>query len=796
MVRRRVVRYLDWLVFVVAAIAAAIVVVTNASTSISTMTTTTTRMTRMLSIRPYRKGGSTVTTMKTTNTLSWLGNLGNIQPIRARDVSHVQTSRRRRFVPLTTTTTTTRAGEAVRSEEAPPIHKMRQQSPSRSQSQTSLLSFVRPFQSARSTNSYPFLQHALHSQTHFLLTAEQMSQHGKQQQQQRLYSTTMPASDDIDWSLAKGTTTSSSSSSPSKFPKPMYYRADRVMGNRCSKSRSQCADLIKFRRVYELVEYSDNKDDENNEIPEHDKVVELPPSFHSLQQMTTAGGPSSSSSSSSFSSSSMMMASSLSSSINQGNESETTGTAKTTTTTTNNTTTNTTMNVVDVGDEVVGEINGEATTDTTSTAARITTTTRAQDANKKDAVCVRPPDPSHPRYYWRIVTGPSVHIAMNALLFIDKKEAIPLPPPLLAVYHKPKWVLSVRKDRMNMNRPCLDPDFLLPQLHPVGRLDYDSSGLLLFSSNGKITQVLLHPKHGIAKEYVATVTGIVHFESLAKQLVDGVMTSDGIITAELLSVQCMESHVVKPYLDNIRQGLPPEYNQTDLSKRGYLDVLDATELSIVRVIVHEGKYRMVRRLLANCGHPVVTLHRQRIGDVVLDETTLPPGHWRTLTPKELKWTRTLYNETIGRDQQQEQKKKKSYNRRKRIEKIKKKEAEDLVKEQQAAQQAGQPIPKQPKMSQKLKTPAEAMAAKKARIRQERIALKKRSPKQKKRDDDLEYVLKLTREYDEENRMREIKRETRKKRQQQQEQQQQSNGGGACMPGGGGGGRGSTTPPLF
>jgi len=234
---------------------------------------------------------------------------------------------------------------------------------------------------------------------------------------------------------------------------------------------------------------------------------------------------------------------------------------------------------------------------------------------------------------------------------------------LSLVTNKQQWVLSVRRDPRG--RPCLDQlytngnswftqttkqrvhdkdgttvEFVEKTknlLHPVGRLDYDSTGLLLFSSSGPLTQTLLHPKHAIEKEYVATVTGAVNEDELRATLQAGVKTGEGVHTANLLSVQHMPDSEVAPYLQAIRAELPPEYNQTDLQIRGYLDVLDAAQLSTVTLTVSEGKHRMVRRVLANAGHPVVSLHRARLGAIELGN--LPVGATRELTAEETLWAR-------------------------------------------------------------------------------------------------------------------------------------------------------------
>eukprot|EP00310_Coccolithus_braarudii_P021503 CAMPEP_0183333620 /NCGR_PEP_ID=MMETSP0164_2-20130417/2495_1 /TAXON_ID=221442 /ORGANISM="Coccolithus pelagicus ssp braarudi, Strain PLY182g" /LENGTH=293 /DNA_ID=CAMNT_0025502609 /DNA_START=22 /DNA_END=903 /DNA_ORIENTATION=- len=162
------------------------------------------------------------------------------------------------------------------------------------------------------------------------------------------------------------------------------------------------------------------------------------------------------------------------------------------------------------------------------------------------------------------------------------------PPPLLAAYHKPVGVFSTMRDERG--RPSLShvlPESWRKQMHPIGRLDADTSGLLLFSRDGALTHKLLHPKYEVEREYVAKVDGEVDKIALANTLKKGVATiEDG------------EEYMV------------------------YAKLLDASAHT-VRIQVAEGKYRMVRRMLANCGHPVVALHRVRYGQVLLGE--LPEG---------------------------------------------------------------------------------------------------------------------------------------------------------------------------
>jgi 23S rRNA pseudouridine2605 synthase len=194
-------------------------------------------------------------------------------------------------------------------------------------------------------------------------------------------------------------------------------------------------------------------------------------------------------------------------------------------------------------------------------------------------------------------------------------------------------------------------------MHPVGRLDYDTTGLLLFSSSGALTQTLLHPKHAVEKEYIATVVNpVVDVERLRQTLAAGVTTGEGVHTARLESVEPYREQnatAVTAYLAALRAEIPPSYNLTDLQERGYMDIYTATELSIIRLTVQEGKHRMVRRILANVGHPVVSLHRHRLGRIALDDD-LPVGGTRNLSPDELEWAQSILPQpTKRRPQQQE-----------------------------------------------------------------------------------------------------------------------------------------------
>lgn len=172
-------------------------------------------------------------------------------------------------------------------------------------------------------------------------------------------------------------------------------------------------------------------------------------------------------------------------------------------------------------------------------------------------------------------------------------------PPTLVVFYKPVGVqCTVGDPRGRTSLAEVAGDVLVAGLHPVGRLDADSEGLLPFAAMGALTQRLLHPRHGVEKVYIAQVDGRPS-EDLAAVLARGVETADGVYTGRV----------------------------------------QAIEGDRVTVSVTEGKHRMVRRMLANAGFPVLGLRRVSFGALSLGD--LAPGAWRPATAEELRWAREI-----------------------------------------------------------------------------------------------------------------------------------------------------------
>jgi pseudouridine synthase len=185
--------------------------------------------------------------------------------------------------------------------------------------------------------------------------------------------------------------------------------------------------------------------------------------------------------------------------------------------------------------------------------------------------------------------------------------------------HKPKGVVSTCYDPQH-RRTVLD---LLPfplrqgkGIHPVGRLDSDSTGALLLTNNGDLTFQLTHPSHDILKTYRVWVEGYPHPVTL-DQWRSGVQLQESNASGEEESALTLPAEI---------EVLQQEKGQTCL-----------------KIQMREGRNRQIRRIAELLGHPVLRLHRLGIGAINLGD--LHRGQWRNLTPWEVE---SLSNRSLPR----------------------------------------------------------------------------------------------------------------------------------------------------
>lgn len=176
------------------------------------------------------------------------------------------------------------------------------------------------------------------------------------------------------------------------------------------------------------------------------------------------------------------------------------------------------------------------------------------------------------------------------LLFSEEKR-------VYLAFHKPKGVVTTLFDPQGRTSVR---DFLqeVPErVFPVGRLDYDSEGLLLLTNDGELAHRLTHPRYKVPKTYTVWVAGQVGAAALAR-LARGVLLEDGWTQPAVVEV----------------------------SRRGQ-------EQTVLRITITEGKKRQVRRMCAAVGHPVLRLVRTGIGTLRLGR--LKPGAYRHLSSREV-----------------------------------------------------------------------------------------------------------------------------------------------------------------
>ena len=164
--------------------------------------------------------------------------------------------------------------------------------------------------------------------------------------------------------------------------------------------------------------------------------------------------------------------------------------------------------------------------------------------------------------------------------------------------NKPIGVITTSKDPQNRSTVIdLVPNH--PRVFPVGRLDADTEGLLLLTNDGDLTHYLTHPSFGIEKEYLVQ----------------------------------LEARPSRNAIRELRQGVELEDGITAPARVSLVDE------KILRMVIHEGRNRQIRRMCESVGHTVVRLVRSRIGPIV--DRSLPPGSFRELTKQELKSTRKI-----------------------------------------------------------------------------------------------------------------------------------------------------------
>lgn len=194
--------------------------------------------------------------------------------------------------------------------------------------------------------------------------------------------------------------------------------------------------------------------------------------------------------------------------------------------------------------------------------------------------------------------SPSDRVEVNEIQ-IEKEE------PVYFLLYKPRGVISSVNDEKGRKVVTDFFPHLKERIYPVGRLDYDTSGLLVLTNDGEFANLLMHPKNEIDKVYVAKIKGIPLKENLRK----------------------------------LERGIRLEDGKTAPARVKLLTADNKKQTAIVEITIHEGRNRQVRRMFEAIGHEVVKLKRERYGFLTLNG--LRTGDARELTPHEVKQLRAL-----------------------------------------------------------------------------------------------------------------------------------------------------------
>lgn len=179
--------------------------------------------------------------------------------------------------------------------------------------------------------------------------------------------------------------------------------------------------------------------------------------------------------------------------------------------------------------------------------------------------------------------------------------------PVYYLFHKPARVITAVTD--DKNRRVVTDYFpqVRERIYPVGRLDYDTSGLLIMTNDGEFANILMHPRYEVEKTYVAKVENIPDKMAL-KQLERGVVI-DG--------------------------------RKTEPAKVKMLKNKSNQKNAVLEITIHEGRNRQVRKMLEAIGHPVIKLKREKYA--FLDLTGLQPGGYRVLRKNEVEQLKKIAN---------------------------------------------------------------------------------------------------------------------------------------------------------
>lgn len=190
----------------------------------------------------------------------------------------------------------------------------------------------------------------------------------------------------------------------------------------------------------------------------------------------------------------------------------------------------------------------------------------------------------------------------NDIVEVDNKKVNILDKKIYIALNKPTGIITSSDDQFS-RKTVIDIIDIEERIFSVGRLDYDTSGLLILTNDGDLAYKMTHPSYEVEKTYVAKVKGIPSSEDL----------------------------------DKFRTGLKIEDYITSPAKIKIIK--KGKDFSILEIVIHEGRNRQVRKMCSSIGHSVINLKREKIGKIELNNLVL--GKWRYLKDEEVSYLKTI-----------------------------------------------------------------------------------------------------------------------------------------------------------
>ena len=197
----------------------------------------------------------------------------------------------------------------------------------------------------------------------------------------------------------------------------------------------------------------------------------------------------------------------------------------------------------------------------------------------------------------KVVTEMGIQVAKNSIVEVDD-FIISTEEKVYFLLNKPRGVVTTTSDNYN-RKTVVDLIECDKRIYPVGRLDYDTTGVLILTNDGEFANNLIHPKSQIDKTYIAKIKGF----------------------------------LAPPELMKLKNGVVIDGKKTSPAKVKVRKVDYKTNTSLIEITIHEGRNHQVKKMFDSVNHEVLKLKRDRVAFLTLDG--LKSGEYRTLTPKEV-----------------------------------------------------------------------------------------------------------------------------------------------------------------